>query len=106
MKELITVFTSQNKSQKNPISPYDDKTFVFETFIAKTNAEMYGVMCLNFILNIPILISKPTRMLRQKSVLEEFYNSTVSYIILDIDDVKSEFNKQIVLEFFKNYSYT
>lgn len=103
MKELITVFTSQNKSQKNPISPYDDKTFVFETFIAKTNAEMYGVMCLNFILNIPILISKPTRMLRQKSVLEEFYNSTVSYIILDIDDVKSEFNKQIVLEFFKNY---
>ena len=103
MKEIITVFTSQNKSQKNPISPYDDKTFIFETFLAKTNAEMYNIMCLNFILNIPILITKPTRMLRQKTVLEEFYNSNVSYIILDIDDVKSEFNKQIVLEYFKNY---
>lgn len=103
MKELITVFTSSNKTQKNPISPYDDKTFVFETFVAKSNLEMYSSMCLNFILNIPILITKPTRMLRQKSILEEFYNKTVTYFILDIDDVKSEFNKQIILEYFKNY---
>jgi hypothetical protein len=103
LKEIITVFTSTNKTQKTPISPYNDKTFVFETFLSKSNLEMYGIMCTNFILNIPLYIDKPTRLLRQKTELEQYYPKNLTYIILDIDDVKSEFNKQVILEYFKNY---
>lgn len=103
MKELITVFTSINKTQKNPISPFNDKTFIFETFLVKSNLEMYSTMCTNFILNLPLLIDKPLRTLRQKTSLEQYYQSKISYVILDIDDVKSEFDKQMVLEFFKDY---
>lgn len=103
MKELITIFESKSKTYKTPISPFGDKTFIFETLIATNNLEMYSIMCSNFILNIPIIIPKPIQSLRQKSELEKYYGKTVSYIILDIDDVKSEFDKQVILEHFKNY---
>lgn len=103
MKELITIFDSKSKTYKTPLSPTDDKTFTFQTLICSSNLEMYSLMSTHFILNIPILISKPTKMLRQKSVLEEFYQKTVTYVVLDIDEVKSEFNKQLVIDYFKNY---
>lgn len=103
MKELITIFESKSKTYKTPLSPFGDKTFIFETLIATSNLEMYSIMCSNFILNIPIIISKPIQSLRQKSELEKYYGKTVSYIVLDIDDVKSEFDKQVILEHFKNY---
>lgn len=103
MKELITIFDSKSKTYKTPLSPTDDKTFTFQTLICSSNLEMYSLMSTHFILNIPILISKPTKMLRQKSVLEEFYQKTVTYVVLDIDEVKSEFNKQLILDYFKNY---
>jgi len=103
LKELITIFESKSKTYKTPISPFGDKTFNFETLIATNNLEMYSIMCSNFILNIPIVISKPLRAFRRKTDLEKLYNATVSYIILDIDEVKSEFDKQVILEHFKNY---
>lgn len=103
MTELITTFESKSKTYKTPISPYDDKTFTFNTLIATNNLHMYSIMCSNFILNLPLAINKPLRSLRQKSALEQYYKETVTYIILDIDDVKSEFDKQVILEYFKNY---
>lgn len=103
MKELITIFESKSKTYKNPSSPYDDKTFNFQTLVCSNNLEMYSIMCSNFILNIPLALNKPLRTFRQKTALQDHYNKTVTYIILDIDDVKSEFDKQVILEHFKNY---
>ena len=103
MTEIITIFESKSKTYKTPLSPYDDKTFTFETLVATSNLHMYSIMCSNFILNLPIAINKPLRSVRQKTALESYYKETTTYIILDIDDVKSEFDKQVILEYFKNY---
>ena len=103
MKELITIFESKSKTYKNPISPYGDKTFNFETLVTTNNLEMYSIMCSNFILNIPLILPKPIRSFRRKTDLSSYYAKTVSYIIIDLDEVKSEFAKQVILEHFKNY---
>lgn len=99
----LTVFHPKNTKNKNPWSPFDDNTFIFETYEPRNNLEMYAAMVSHFILNIPINISKPIRTFRRKANLEQYYSKKINYIILDIDDVTSEFNKQKVLDYFKDY---
>lgn len=104
MSHKITVFNSKNNKIKNPISPYEDKTFIFETHEFENNLQGYSIMVSHFILNIPLgKIKKPIRVLRRKTELEPYYEKTLNYIVLDIDNVKSEFHKQRILEYFKNY---
>ena len=103
MKEIVTVFDSKSKTYKTPISPTGDKTHTFETLVCSYNMEMYAIMCTNFILNIPIVISKPMLSYRRITALKDFYPENVTYIILDIDEVGSEFNKQMIIYYFKNY---
>lgn len=104
MQENITVFNAQKSTSKAPISPYGDNTFVFETYKAETNLSMYSVMVSHYILNIPLAkLEKPVRTFRRKTNLEPFYESCVTYFILDIDKVKSEFDKQEILNYFKDF---
>jgi hypothetical protein len=104
MTEKITIFHAKKTISKTPISPYDDNTFVFETYTATNNLEMYSVLVNHFVLNIPLSkIEKPIRTFRRKANLEPFYEECISYFILDIDNVKSEFDKQQILEYFKDY---
>ncbi len=103
MKELITIFDSKSKTYKTPISPYNDKTFTFRTIMCTNNLEMYTLMSKNFMLNIPLLLSEPHRSYRRKSDLEKYYNEYATYIVLDIDEVHSEFDKQMIINYFKNY---
>lgn len=103
MQEKITIFHAKKTSTKKPWSPFDDNTFIFETYESTSNLQMYSVMVNHFILNIPINIKKPTRTFRRKVNLEHFYENRVSYIILDIDKVKSEFDKQKILDYFKDF---
>lgn len=103
-KNNITVFQSLNTTSKTPISPYGDKTFVFETFQTETNLQLFSIMVSHFILNIPLgNLDKPVRTYRRKANLEKYYSEKLSYLILDIDDVKSEFDKQKILQYFKDY---
>ena len=102
--EKITIFHAKKTTSKTPMSPYDDNTFVFETHEAKTNLELWSVMVSHFILNIPLEnLDKPTRTFRRKANLEAYYGPCLNYIVLDIDDVTSEFDKQTILEYFKDY---
>lgn len=104
MKEKITIFHAKKTQSKTPLSPYDDNTFVFETYEATSNLQMYSVLVSHFILNIPLSkIDKPTRTFRRKVNLENFYDECISYFVLDIDQVKSEFDKQKILQYFKDY---
>lgn len=104
MQEKITAFYAKNTQSKLPISPYDDNTFVFETFSADSNIGLFSIMVSQFILNIPLLkLEKPVRTFRRKANLESLYDKYITYIILDIDGVKSEFSKQEILEYFKDY---
>ena len=104
MKEKITIFHAKKTQSKTPMSPYDDNTFVFETHEATSNLQMYSVMVSHFILNIPLnKLEKPVRTFRRKANLEPLYKDCIDYFILDIDNVKSEFDKQQILEYFKDY---
>jgi hypothetical protein len=104
MQEKITIFHAKKTQSKTPLSPYDDNTFVFETYEATSNQQMYSVMVSHFILNIPLdKLEKPVRTFRRKANLEPLYSECINYFILDIDQVKSEFDKQQILEYFKDY---
>ena len=104
MEEKITIFHADTAINKTPLSPYGDKTFVFETHTAKSNQQMFSVMVSKFILNIPLeLLTEPVRTFRRKANLDALYGECIYYFILDIDDVKTEEDKQFVLEYFKDY---
>jgi len=104
MNEKITIFHAQNSKGKTPYSPYEDNTYVFETYEANSNLQMYSVMVSHFILNIPLhKLEQPTRTFRRKANLDPYYHHCQSYFILDIDGVTSEFNKQKIIEYFKDY---
>lgn len=104
MSEKITLFHSKKTISKAPMSPYDDKTFVFETYETSSNYEMFSIMVSHFILNIPLTnLKEATRTYRRKAYLEQYYPETINYFILDLDEVGSEFDKQKILEYFKNY---
>lgn len=104
MKEKITIFHSKSTNRKAPISPYDDKTFVFETYETENNLQMFSIMVSHFILNIPLYKQqKPIRTFRRKADLNALYNDHVTYLILDIDKVRSEFDKQKILHYFKDF---
>lgn len=102
--EKITTFQSKNTKHKNPISPYDDNTFLFETHPTTTNLQAYSIMVSHFILNLPLgRLTKPVRTFRRKINLEPMYETHITHLIIDIDDVKSEFAKQKILDYFKDY---
>jgi hypothetical protein len=61
-------------------------------------------MVSHFILNVPLeKLPRASRLFRRKVDLEKYYAGTIKYFILDIDGVKSEFDKQKILEYFKDY---
>lgn len=103
MTTPITVFYSKKTTLKNPISPYDDKTFVFETFTANSNIEAYSILVSNFILNVPLDIPKPIRTFRRITHLEKHTVKEITYLVIDADYVKSEHAKQQILEYFKDH---
>lgn len=104
MLEKITIFHAKKTTFKAPISPTGDNTFVFETHDATSNMQMYSVLVSHFVLNIPLSkLNTPTRTYRRKANLEPYYDEYINYFILDIDNVKSEQDKQKILNYFKEY---
>lgn len=104
MSEKVTIFHAKKTTNKTPMSPYDDNTFIFETYETQSNYDIYSIMVSHFILNIPLeKLPRASRLFRRKVDLEKYYTETIKYFILDIDGVKSEFDKQKILEYFKDY---
>jgi len=103
MKEKITVFYAKSNNSKIPISKFGDNTFVFETFEVKSHIVLFDILVSNFILNIPLNLSKPIRTFRRKKNLERFLVEKLSYFILDIDDIKTLENQQHIINHFKSY---
>jgi hypothetical protein len=104
MQEKLTVFHAKKESRKIPFSPFDDNTFVFETYTTTSHLQMYNVMVSNFILAIPLHnLDKPIRTFRRKANLEQYQHTSNNYIILDLDNVRSESSKQNILDYFKDF---
>lgn len=99
----ITIFNTKDTKSKIPKSPFDDLTFIFQTFKQNNLEELYNAMVSNFILNLPLDISRPIRTFRRKKNLEEFYFETINYFILDLDEVKTDYAKNNIIDYFKNY---
>lgn len=89
--------------QKIPISPSGDKEFIFKTFHGLTPREMYQLMVSNFILNIPLNLTKPIKARRRIQSLKKYMNEEINYIILDIDDVVSFESMNKILDYFRKY---
>jgi hypothetical protein len=103
-QEKITVFQAKKESTKIPFSPFDDKTFVFETYTTTSHLQMYSVMVSHFILAIPLdKLTAPIRTFRRKTNLEQYQDTTSNYIILDLDNVKSEEAKKSIINYFKDF---
>jgi len=103
LKEIITVFNSEKTKGKVPVSPYNDNTFVFTSYECNSNMELFNIMVSKFILNLPLTIDKPVKSPRRKSSLGKLYGKYFTYIVLDIDGVKSRKNMLKITNFFKDY---
>lgn len=104
MSEKITIFHAKKTKSKKAISPYDDNTFVFETYDVDNNFQMYSILATNFILNIPLAKQeKAFRTFRRKNNLLPYYGKCLTYFVLDIDHVKTEESKTKILEYFSRY---
>lgn len=98
----ITTFTSNSQS-KVPVSPYHDNTFDFKTIEAQNLDEAFRVMCMNFILNMP-LATEAVHCRRKKIDLQPYFLKTFNYIILDIDKVNTLADRNKILEYFRPYT--
>lgn len=98
---LITTFKSKVTKRKNPMSPYDDLTFDFETVEVKNLSSAFRIMSNSFILNLPI--NTNIRTFRRKTALKKYYPEKFDYLIIDIDEVKSDKDKSKILTYFKKY---
>lgn len=105
MPNLLTAFSPKNTTGKVPYSPYDDKSFVFTSYPFKTNVEFFGAQVSHFILNIPLEISKPIRSIRDSRIFEEnkYFPELITYFIIDFDKIYTEFNRNKIIDFFKDY---
>ena len=102
----ITTFNARQSNYKFASSPYDDDTFIFQTYKLEDldNLKMFNILVSNWVLNIPLTnLDKPTRTYRRKVNLEQYHSSTIDYFILDIDKVKSKEAQEAILEYFSTY---
>ena len=106
MKYEITIFNSDSitKVPKSPDQEFTFQSLSWDTDIDKDiNLSMFSVLSNHFILNTPLNIQQPTKRRRRTSDLEEFFPEKINYLILDIDQIPSESNKQHVLDYFKDF---
>jgi len=101
----ITIFNAQKNSNGNkiPYSPYNNKTFKFETYRTDDIRKLYTVMVSNWILNMPLnKIETPIIKRRRIKELNMYYSDTINYFILDIDKVYSKEAQDKILEYFND----
>jgi len=98
----ITKFdsTSLTKIPKSPDQEFTFENIVLDETDKDVNISLFSVLCSHFILNTPLDIESPIKKKRRTEDLNDFFPETLNYLILDIDHISSEYNKQKVLEYF------
>ena len=100
---IVTIFNAKKIIQKVPISPFGDKTFIFESHAIPDKDALFRTAVSHCILNIPLNLTAPIRSLRRKTSLDSYYPEYVDYVVIDADHVNSAQNRSAILEFFKDY---
>ncbi len=96
---VVTVFNSTSSKSKVPTSPYGNKVFSFEKIIVQNIKEIFDKIASRFVLNIPL--QKNIKAQRTIAALEKTILPKIDYLILDIDKVKSQSDRELVLDFFR-----
>ena len=102
----VTVFNAKTTQLKKAWSPYDDNTFIFQTYEINEydNQKLFNVLVSNWTLNVPLEhLKEPVRTFRRKTHLDPFYGETLTYFVLDIDKVTSKESQDKILEYFSKY---
>ena len=103
---FVTTFNAAESKTKKPYSPYGDNTFDFHVFPVSNKYDILRVLSKHFMLNITLDYDKvqDIRTYRRKTYLSKYFSETVEYIIIDVDDVHTAYNRDMVLKFFRNYN--
>lgn len=99
----ITIFNSLQTNGKTPVSPYNDKTFIFKTLDVENPSDAFRILSNNFTLNITLDLHEPLRLRRRVQDLQNYYPKTVDWVLIDVDHVDSKYNQTKILQYFKNY---
>lgn len=97
----LTYFKTKNPLSKIPFSPYEDLTFDFETIDVEVD-ELFRIMVSEFVLNIPLRKSLK-RVRRLKSTLNPHCCEKLSYLIIDINNIRDKDSQIKILRYFKDY---
>lgn len=101
----ITIFGTASKNEKFAKSPYDDNSFIFETIEVQTTYQAFQLLVNNFCLNITLDLKGPSKSRRLKTDLEPHIIKTFDHLLFDFE-CKSEFNKNMALDYFKHTQCT
>lgn len=101
----ITIFGTASKNEKFAKSPYDDNSFIFETIEVQTTYQAFQLLVNNFCLNITLDLKGPSKSRRLKTDLEPHIIKTFDHLLFDFE-CRSEFNKNMALDYFKNTQCT
>ncbi len=99
----VTIFTSKKTLSKVPQSPYNNNQFEFETKEVQNVEDVYDYLKSYFVLNIPLTRSVKTY--RRKKDLSDYFVKNLDYLILDIDKIKTQSDKELCIKFFKDQDY-
>lgn len=104
-KYKVTVFDANAKG-KIPLSPFGDRTFVFRTREITSHFDFLSTIGKYFVLNQPFKLvgeEHDFRDFRRISTLEDKFDETLHYIMLDIDNVHTKESMDKILNYFKDY---
>ncbi|MCK5535304.1 MAG: hypothetical protein KAI79_00680 [Bacteroidales bacterium] len=100
----LTKFDSAFTSSKVPVSPFGDKTFIFNPVNANAS-EFLEHLRTDFILNRNYDIKENYQARRTKRDLHKSLSPKLDYVILDLDSVKTKYAENQIIEFFKKKDY-
>ena len=100
----FTIFGSDYTNSRVPKSPFNDLTYIFKT-IEFDLKDALKYMSSHFILNRSYTIDQE-RLRKTKKDLSRYLDDTFDTVILDIDNVETEYAMNMVLNWFKEKDYS
>ena len=104
MKVKITILNSKSNKSKVPESFFKDRSHVFETINVNFRDLPY-FFANYYILSTNCIFPQKTTIKRRKIFITPYKTKRLSYIILDIDHVKTLEDKNKIINYFKEKDY-
>jgi hypothetical protein len=100
----LTLFNGLGNT-KIPFSNYEDGTFIFVNKKFSTLEESYKFIQANYSLSVPLDISEPIKIHKDRKSLEKYSSTNISNITILLTEIKSQFEVEEVLSHFKLKNY-